>query len=114
MHLPADNIAKKKIIFEVVLTKEKILETLRNNKPFFEKELGVIRIGLFGSYAKGKQIADSDVDILVELKEPDYKSLISILILLEKELNSKIDLIRKGPHLREKFMSTVEKEIIYA
>ena len=54
------------------------------------------------------------MDILVELKEPDYKSLISILILLEQELNNKIDLIRKGPHLREKFMTTVEKEIIYA
>ena len=42
------------------------------------------------------------------------KSLISILILLEQQLNRKIDLIRKGPHLREKFMSAVEKEIIYA
>ena len=97
-----------------MLTKEKILETLRHNKPFFEKELGVISIGLFGSYAKGKQLADSDVDILVELKEPDYKSLVSILIVLEQQLNSKIDLIRKGPHLMEKFMTTVEKEIIYA
>ena len=97
-----------------MLTKEKIPETLRSNKAFFEEELGVIRIGLFGSYAKGKQIADSDVDILVELKEPDYKSLISILVLLEQQLNRKIDLIRKGPHLREKFMTAVEKEIIYA
>lgn len=97
-----------------MLNKETILETLRHNKPYFEKELGVISIGLFGSYAKGNQLVDSDVDILVELKEPDYHSLISILILLEKQLNNKIDLIRKGPHLREKFLSTVENEIIYA
>ncbi len=90
------------------------METLRRNKPYFEKELGVVRIGLFGSYANEKQMKDSDVDILVELKEPDYQSLLSILILLEKQLNSKIDLIRTGPHLREKFLSTVEKEIIYA
>jgi uncharacterized protein len=97
-----------------MLTKETILNTLRLNKPYFEKELGVVRIGLFGSYAKDLQQSDSDVDILVELKEPDYKSLFSILILLEQQLNSKIDLIRMGPHLREKFMNTVEKEIIYA
>ena len=90
------------------------METLRHNKPFFEKELGVIRIGLFGSFAKEKQMNDSDVDILVELKEPDYHSLIRILIMLEKQLNTKVDLIRKGPHLREKFLSTVENEIIYA
>lgn len=97
-----------------MLTKETILNTLRLHKPYFEKELGVVRIGLFGSYAKDLQQSDSDVDILVELKEPDYKSLFSILILLEQQLNSKIDLIRTGPHLREKFMNTVEKEIIYA
>ena len=90
------------------------METLRLNKPYFEKELGVIRIGLFGSFAKGRQLTDSDVDILVELKEPDYHSLIAILILLEKQLENKIDLIRKGPHLRQKFLNTVENEIIYA
>lgn len=104
----------KKTIFEMMLTKEIILETLRRNKPYFEKELGVRKIGLFGSYAKGKQLADSDVDILVELKEPDYRSLIAILLLLEKQLNNKIDLVRKGPHLRGKFLAAMEKEIIYA
>jgi predicted nucleotidyltransferase len=97
-----------------VLTKEKILETLRHNKPFFEKELGVISIGLFGSYAKGKQLADSDVDILVELDEPSWTKLCGVWSVLEKQLNSKIDLVRKGPHLRERFMKTVETEIIYA
>jgi len=97
-----------------MINKETILQTLRRNKPYFEKELGVVRIGLFGSYAKEKQMSDSDVDILVELKEPDYHALISILVLLEKQLNTRIDLIRMGPHLREKFLSTVEKEIIYA
>ena len=97
-----------------MLTKEEILETLRTHKTYFEKELGVIRIGLFGSYAKGIQKPGSDVDILVELKEPDYHSLIAILTLLEKQLNNRIDLIRKGPHLRQKFLNTVENEIIYA
>ena len=97
-----------------MLTKEKILETLRYNKPFFEKELGVISIGLFGSYAKGIQLSDSDVDILVELDEPSWAKLCGVWNILEKQLNTKIDLVRKGPHLREKFMKTVETEIIYA
>jgi len=33
---------------------------------------------------------------------------------LENYFDKKIDLTRKGKHLREKFMQTVEKEIIYA
>lgn len=97
-----------------MLTKEMILDTLRRNKSFFEKELGVISIGLFGSYAKGKQLTGSDVDVLVELDEPDWKKLCGVWNVLENQLNARVDLIRKGPHLRKKFMQTVESEIIYA
>jgi len=90
------------------------METLRSNKSFFEKELGVIRIGLFGSYAKEMNRAESDVDILVELKPPLANNFFALWIKLEKELNKKVDLVRKGNHLSEKFLQTVEKEIIYA
>ncbi len=97
-----------------MLTKEKILETLRSNKPFFEKELGVISIGLFGSYAKDFDKAESDVDILVELKPPLANNFFALWIKLEKELNRKVDLVRRGDHLSETFLQTVEQEIIYA
>lgn len=97
-----------------MLTKEKILEKLKQNKSYFENELGVVRIGLFGSYATGLNKPDSDVDILVELDEPNWSKLCGVWDILEKELNNKIDLIRKGPHLREKFMKRVESEIVYA
>ena len=97
-----------------MLNKETILETLRRNKPFFEIELGVIRIGLFGSYAKGKQEKDSDVDLLVELAPPVADNYFSLWVNLEKQLNNKVDLIRKGDHLSTRFLQSVENEIIYA
>ena len=97
-----------------MLTKEKILDTLRYNKSYFEKELGVIKIGLFGSYAKETQEPGSDVDILVELDEQSWNKFCGVWNILEKQLNTKVDLVRKGPHLREKFMRTLENEIIYA
>lgn len=96
-----------------MLTKEMILDTLRRNKPYFEKELGVWRIGLFGSYARGKQEAGSDVDILVELRHPLWNNFCGVWNTLEKQLNTKVDLVRNGPHLGEKFRQTVESEIIY-
>jgi len=97
-----------------MLNKDKILEILRYNKPFFEKELGVVNIGLFGSYAKNFYKSDSDVDILVELRPPLADNYFSLWIKLEKELNNKVDLVRKGDHLSHRFLQTVEKEIIYA
>ena len=97
-----------------MLTKETILETLRFHKPYFEKELGVLKIGLFGSYTKEFHNSESDVDILVELSPPLADNYFTLWIKLEKELNRKVDLVRKGDHLSDKFLKTVEKEIIYA
>jgi predicted nucleotidyltransferase len=34
------------------------------------RELGVVRIAVFGSFARGEQRPDSDVDVLVELAHP--------------------------------------------
>ena len=96
-----------------MLTKEKILETIRSNQSRFT-DIGVIRIGLFGSYAKGKALPGSDVDILVELSSPDWDILCMVWDTLEKQLNTKVDLIRKGSHLPETFIRSVEKDIIYA
>ena len=97
-----------------MLTQEQILNTLRQNKSFFSKELGVKRIGLFGSYAKGQQKVDSDVDIMIEMNDPNWNHLCRVWDILESQLRTKVDLIRMGPHLRGKFLLTVEKEIIYA
>ena len=69
-----------------MLTREKILDVLRSNKSYFESELGVIKIGLFGSYAKNEQNAKSDVDIL-ELEDNNYKKILAVLIYPESKLD---------------------------
>lgn len=66
--------------------KKKILPVL--------KEAGVIRSSVFGSYVRGDNQADSDVDMLVEL--PDGKSLLDLVRLqrqLAEVLGKKVDLI---------------------
>lgn len=94
--------------------KEAILAVLRSSKPYLEKEMGVKQIGLFGSYAKDRQTPESDVDIYVEMEETDYKKILSLLLWLEQELRTKVDLICKGNYLRPSFLQTLETETIYA
>ena len=53
-----------------MLTQEKVMAILRKELRYFASEYGVKRIGLFGSYAKGIQREDSDIDILVEFERP--------------------------------------------
>jgi len=96
-----------------MLTKENILLVLKNQKSYFAQELGVKRIGLFGSYARGSQNPGSDVDLLIEMP-PDFKNLCAVWKILEKEMNTKIDLVRVGPHLSQPFLNDVRKDIIYA
>ena len=53
-------------------TKENILKTLKANKPKFSK-FGIINIGLFGSYLRGEQSSESDIDLLIDF-EPEKEN----------------------------------------
>ena len=94
------------------MTTQYIIDFLRGHKPILT-EMGVQRIGLFGSFAKGTQRPDSDIDLLVEM-EPSFMKLMSVLLFLEERLGRPVDLLRKGPHIRAKFLQSIEPEIIYA
>src|SRR3989339_762916 len=61
-----DNYMAKKVgiligVLAFLLIKKKIMPILKKNK--------VVRAGIFGSYARGEQKKNSDVDILVEIKK---------------------------------------------
>jgi len=54
---------------------------------------GVKRIALFGSFAKGEQRADSDIDILVEFKRPIGLKFMDFAEYIEKLMNRKVDIL---------------------
>lgn len=97
-----------------MMQKEDVLQRLREEFPNIKARFGVKSIGLFGSYAKDLQNADSDIDLLVDVEQPFSKNFFRLWNHLENYLNKKIDLTREGPHLREKFMQHIAKELIYA
>jgi hypothetical protein len=96
------------------VTEQEILDILRAEKPYLRKQFGVLSIGLFGSYAKGIQGADSDVDLLVELSEPRFDFLAGIQVHLEEKIGKPVELIRKRPGLSERFLKRVKENIHYA
>jgi uncharacterized protein len=79
-----------------VLTKEDILKRLRANKTNLQEKFAVKEIALFGSYARGEQTPESDVDVLVEFSNPIGLEILDLVDDLEKILNGmKVDLINK-------------------
>lgn len=66
--------------------KDVLVKTLRQH--------GVLRAGIFGSYARGQQKKDSDVDILVKTKKGiSLYDFVGIKIAAEEVLGKKVDLV---------------------
>lgn len=54
---------------EVMLNLTEIISTLAANQKLLQTEYGVKRIGVFGSYARGEQTGQSDIDFIVEFSD---------------------------------------------
>jgi len=96
------------------LSQRDILIVLKAEKPYLRNKYGVLNIGLFGSYAKGTQHADSDIDFLVELEAPCFDWIAGLQIYLEEKFGRRIELVRKGNKLNRRLMERIGGEVIYA
>ncbi len=77
-----------------VRTKEHILSLVHQHRTHL-RDLGVRRLGLFGSFARGQQNEDSDIDLLVEF-EPGSKTfdnLLQVATLLEELFGRPVELV---------------------
>ena len=91
-----------------MLTKNKILEKLKELKPILVKEYSVKQIGLFGSYSDNEQNEESDIDIIVEFEKPIGWKFFSLEKYLEDIFNRKVDLVTKNAlkkQLRDKILN---------
>ncbi|MCD6137350.1 MAG: nucleotidyltransferase domain-containing protein [Deltaproteobacteria bacterium] len=95
------------------MTDKEILDILRKEKPYLQENFGLLSIGLFGSYGKGTQRPDSDIDLLVELTEPRFDFLAGLQIYLEGRLGKPVEVIRKRKGLSERFLRRIEGSIHY-
>ena len=76
-----------------IYTVEEIRNILKNNKDYFEEKYFVDNFLLFGSYAKNEQTSDSDIDLLVNFKQPiDFFDFIDLQDYISGLFNKKIDL----------------------
>lgn len=96
------------------LSKNQIIEQLKSDKDFLKQNFGVIKIGLFGSYAKNQQTQHSDIDFLVEFQEPRFDWIANLQVYMEHRFEKKIEIVRKRKLSNSKFFDRIEKEIIYA
>ena len=89
-----------------------IVDILQKNLNIFKEKYNVQKIGIFGSYARGEQTEQSDVDILVFYNGyPDNRHF-RLNFELEDLLNKNVDLATLNS-LRENTRNNALKEVIY-
>jgi len=76
---------------------------------------GIVKAGIFGSYARGEQNKKSDIDILIEpSKEMSLLDISGLKIELENALDRKVDLISYKyihPYLKKQILESEIKII---
>ena len=96
-------------------TKGEILEFLTRNKQYFRDQFGIVKIGLFGSYAKDEQTDGSDIDLIVEFAQNtpnlfDVKTELKNYI--KEKFNIQVDIAREK-YLKPIYRDYILKETIY-
>jgi predicted nucleotidyltransferase len=95
-------------------TLAEIKQILEAQKDYLAAEYGVTIVGVFGSYVRGEQHCDSDVDILIELERPPRISLIGLVELehyLSDVLGMKVDVAIKK-NLRKRIGERILSEVV--
>jgi len=93
--------------------KDEIADSLRRFKEMNRKKYRIIRIGFFGSAAKGYMNEHSDIDIVVELEEQDLFHLIGIRQDLEEQFDKSVDVVSYREKMNTFLRNRIDREAIY-
>jgi uncharacterized protein len=84
------------------------LHTLFVSRNIFD-QLGIKRIGIFGSYARGEKY--KDIDLLLD-EDPGYKKREILKALVETEMHTSCDVVVKS-QLEPIILFYVTKDLVY-
>lgn len=93
-------------------TKDEILSLLVQNKTELENRFKVRRLALFGSYARGDQKPDSDVDILVDIDPSIGLEFVTLAEQIEKFLGLPVELVSLRA-IKPNKLKYIERDLIY-
>jgi len=96
-----------------VTSLEEITELIRQHKPELKRQFHVDKIGVFGSYARGKQKKRSDVDFLVTFDaDISLFAHVDLNIYLTELMGRKVDVVPRD-NLRPELRKYILKDAIY-
>jgi len=96
------------------MTRNEIIEILREYKKEVAAQYGLLEIGVFGSAARDESAEGRDVDVVVRLSKPDLFTLAGIKQELEKRLLRPVDVVTYRQDMNRFLKQTIDGEALYA
>jgi predicted nucleotidyltransferase len=96
-----------------VITKKQVVDRIGANAVLLRK-YGISKIGVFGSYARQRQRAESDIDILIDFEgeKETFDNFMCVCDLLERVFSGhKLDIVTAGglsPYIGPHILKNVE------
>ncbi|MCY7291988.1 MAG: XRE family transcriptional regulator, partial [Ferruginibacter sp.] len=87
------------VIYSKTAISKRTENIIKDIKDFLHADKRTSAAYLFGSYARGEEKPESDIDIMVEFntnKNYSFFDLLDIAFFLEKKLKIKVDIVEKG------------------
>ncbi len=92
-----------------------IIQYLRDNKEFFEMKFSIIKIGIFGSFARDEQTETSDIDVIIEMPLDTtqiFEKKQELRELLKQNFHREVDICRERS-IKPVFKKIIFKDVIY-
>lgn len=96
-----------------MIQRDAALEILRSFKGDFAERYGVTALGLFGSIARDHAETNSDVDVVVCMKNPNLFRLVHIKEALEEALHERVDIVQYRERMNGFLKKRIDQEAVY-
>lgn len=92
-----------------------VLSLIKKHEPEIKNRFGVATIGVFGSFVRGEERPDSDVDVLVTFRrgKKTYDNYINCKFYLEDLFGRRVDLVMRGA-IKKQLRPYILGEVVYA
>ncbi|WP_232308626.1 nucleotidyltransferase family protein [Methanosarcina lacustris] len=88
---------------------------MKSHMELIRQKFGVRRIGIFGSFARGEEREDSDLDVLVVFEEGQktFDNYMDLKFYLEDFFGREVDIVTERA-LKPQLKDIIMKEVVYA
>jgi uncharacterized protein len=98
-----------------MITQKEILDYLKSNKLQFSLQYDVVKIGIFGSYARNEQNENSDIDVIIDMPRGTdniFEKRMALKETISQHFSKPVDICHERA-IKDVFRKLILKDVIY-